>query len=104
MRLVVDLRAELPDDGRRIDATRIFGLRNDRLDVRIDVEVVQQFELARDLRARQQTSNVMLDPGRAAGREQREVLREALSNQKQPITFGKLVVHQSEICPRRKSR
>ena len=104
MRLVVELRAELPDDARRIDATRVFRLRNHRLDVRIDVEVVQQFELTRDLRARQQTANVMLDAGRAAGREQREILREALSNQKQPITFGKLVIHQREICPRRKSR
>ena len=89
---------------RCVDATRIFRLRHDRLDVRIDVEVVQQFELTSDLRARQQTPNVMFDSGRTARRKQREILRQALSNEKQPITFGKLVVHQIEICPRRKSR
>jgi len=68
--LVVHLRAELPDDRRRIDATRIFCLRHHRLDVRIDVEVVQQFELSRDLCARQQTANVMFDAGRPAGGKQ----------------------------------
>ena len=57
----------------------------------------------RDLSARQEAPDMMLDPGGTTRREQREVLREALGNQKQPITFGNLVIHQSEIRPRRKS-
>jgi hypothetical protein len=90
--LLFDHPTELADHFRRRCAARVFGARDDRLDVGVDIELGEPITATQDLALTEQARQRFVH---VCGGKEREILCQALGDEKEPVPFHELFVH----CP-----